>query len=182
MYLEAQTRRLAQTVLLLSASSFCGILLCMAAVNHGRGTATSQPAFQVYTYQNPFKTVNQDPAIASGPATVPGRLMAPQFVLGVLSLGILWFSSALYLERQRKSRRHAHRKIIPVSNPEPKMNPLAILPRAMARASKEDISCRSVFGRTTTLCSTTRKRLAVPCQSRFRPVHLMTDQKRFHRL
>ena len=172
---------MAQTVWLFSASSISAILLCMAATMHARGTAAPSPSVQVYTYQNPFNTLHHDPAIASTPSGILGRLIAPQFVLGVLSIGILWLSANLYLQRGRKLKNHMHRRIIPVSNPEPKMNPLAVLPRAMARASKEDNSRQFVFGRTTTLCSVTHRRLTAPCQSRFRPVYLIAHQQRFQR-
>lgn len=183
MHLEAQTKRIVQTALLFSASSLCAILLFMAATRHAEVTAPSTGGFQVYTYQNPFDTANTGLRVAAAARNnVLGRLAVPGFIAGVLSLGILWLASGIYLQRGKTARRHMHRKIIPVSNPEPKMNPLAILPLVRAGASNKDISRQIVFGRTTTLCSVTHRRVTAPCQTRFRPVYLVAHQQRFQRL
>lgn len=183
MHLETQTRKLAQIVFLFSAISLCAILLCVAAATVSHRSVRQSSNFQVYTYQNPFSSVqNRAPAtVMTKAGNILTRLATPQFLVGVSSLGLLWLASTLHLQ-DRKRQKHLHRKIIPVANPEPKMNPLAILPPLAACAQKEDKYCKNVFGGTTTLCSLTHRKLTAPCQSRFRPVSLTTSQTRFHRL
>ena len=179
MHVEAQTKKLAQTVFLFSASSLCAILVCMAATNRSHGTLTPPPDFQVYTYQNPFSNLRNHAPMTIVPEArnILTRIATPQFLVGVSSLGCLWLASTIHLQ-DRKHRKHLHRKIVPIANPEPKMNPLAILPPLAANAQKGDNSCKSVFGRTTTLCSERRRKRSISCGSRFQPSALVLRQSR----
>ena len=182
MHIQTQTGKLTRIVLLFSATSFCAILLCMGATGWHNVSASRAAGLQIYTYQNPFGSLNRQPVgvVSKAPGFL-GKLSSAQFIVGVSSLGLLWLVSGLRLQA-RRLKKHAHRNIVPIANPEPKMNPLAILPPLPVYAQKEDILHKNVFGMTTTLCPARQRKAAVPCQSRFRPTSLNSRQKRPGRL
>jgi len=63
-----------------------------------------------------------------------------------------------------------------------KMNRLAVLPNPVVRVSKKDDTRPVVLGQTGTRGSFTHRKTTAPCQSRFRPVTLVSSQTRLGRL
>ena len=186
MYVETQTRKLARTVLLLTASSLCAVLLCTAATARHNAQAKQSVNFPIYAYQNPFSLTDPVSSTASS-QTRAGRLLTQlvsvKWVLGLSSLGALWLASTWYLNcgSTKKNRIHRNLKYTIADTPE-KMNPLAILPRPFTRVVKQDTSRPAVLCQTNTRCLVAHRKTTAPCQSRFRPVTLVSSQTRFGRL
>jgi hypothetical protein len=183
MYVETQTKRLAQTVFLFSTASLCAILICMAATARHNVPVRRSVNFPVYTYQNPFHGAHNASSAASSEAKTVGivaQLTSVKSLLGLSGLGALWLASTWYFQGGRNMKKRVHRH---ASYATPaKMNPLAILPEPVIPAPKEDIFRPSVFCGTTTSRLLAHGRTTAPCQSRFRPIILVASQTRVGRL
>jgi hypothetical protein len=186
MYVETQTKKLARTVLLFSASSLCAIILCAAAVPRHSTAAARSVNVPIYTYQNPFgMTASASPIafLQTKAGSLLTKVVSVKWFLGLSGLGTLWLASAWYLRCGLAKRRHIHRKAsylitdIPV-----KMNPLAAIPEPRARVLKLDASRPSVLRQKVTRSSFAHRKTTAPCQSRFRPVTLVSSQTRLGHL
>jgi hypothetical protein len=190
MYLETQTKKLAQTVFLFTASSLCAILLCLAATAR-HNTPTLRTAISpVYTYQNPFSLVDNASSSVS-PETKAGgvltKLISVKWFLGLSGLGALWLVSAWYLQGGWNTKKRIRRQAnYAVSGPPAKMNPLAVIPpRPVMHVIEEDtvyFPVSTVLRQTTTRSCFAHRKNTAPCQSRFRPVTLVSSQTRLGRL
>lgn len=186
-----QPKKLTQNILLFSAGSLCAILLCMAATAWHKTPAPQFASSPIYTYQNPFSAAGHASATALSDAKTAGfwdKLISAKFLLGLSGLGVLWLVSTWYLQHGwRTKTKRVYQEINHVAPNSPaKMNPLAVLPERVAHVPKEDTFHATVFCRKTTLCSLAHRKATVPCQSRFRPVTLVSKrasrQTRFGRL
>ncbi len=186
MCVETQTKRLAQTILLFSATSLCAILLCTAATARHNALLQRAVKFPVYTYQNPFNLPgNSSPTALSGARAggVLPKMVSVNWLYGLSGLGALWLASSWYLQGGWAKRKRIHRKAGHAFMETPaKMNPLATIPKPTIRVSKEDTIRPAVLGQTSTRCSLARGKTTAPCQSRFRPVTLISSPTRFGRL
>jgi len=185
MYVETQTKKLARIGLLFATSSLCAIILCTTAARHN-AVAHRSINVPIYTYQNPFDMT----ATASSPAyleakvgVVLAKLASARWFLGLSGLATLWLASSWYLSGEWAKRMRNHRKIKHVITDIPaKMNPLATLPMPILRVSKKDDHRPAVLGQTVTRCLFAHRKNTAPCQSRFRPVTLVSSQTRLGRL
>lgn len=191
MHIEAQIKKLAQNIFLFSASSLCVILLCLAATAWHNAPAPRFASSPIYTYQNPFSTAGNASATVLTDAKTAGfwdKLTSAKFLLGLSGLGVLWLASTWYLQNGwRTKKQRVYQKINHVTPNSPaKMNPLAVLPERVAQVPKEDTIHSTVFCGTTTLYSLAHRKATAPCQSRFRPVTLVSKltnrRNRFGRL
>jgi hypothetical protein len=181
MQVETQTKRLARTVFLFSASSLCAILVCLGVTHQTKTSAAQTANFPVYTYQNPFTVAdNTFPEVLSGAkaGSVLANLFSVKCLLGLSCLGTLWLVSTWYFQSGRTAKKRAHRQVSYSTSAQ--MNPLAILP--VIRVQKQDTFCPPVFSRPTTSGSMAHRKDTAPCQSRFRPITLAASQTRFGRL
>jgi hypothetical protein len=186
MYVETQTKKLAQTVLLFSLLSLCTVFFYMAAtVRHN--VALPRPAnFPVYTYQNPFTLAgNHSNAALSGmqPGGILSKLVSARFLLSLSGLAVLWFASACYLNRGCTKKKRVQEKAkytdMIFADSGPKMNPLTNIPKPVTCAIKQD-SPHSVvvICAPKKRCSFAHRKTTAPCQSRFRPLTLGSSQTR----
>jgi hypothetical protein len=186
MYVETQTKKLAQIISLFSVSSLCAILLCTVATARHNTLALRTVKLPVYTYQNPFSFAgNSDSSALSGikAGGVLSKLVSLKWFWGFSSLGALWLASTWYLYDGGAKRKRIHRKIrYTITDTPAKMNPLATIPKPTIRVSKEDTIRPAVLRQTSTRCSFAHRKTTAPCQSRFRPVTLVSSQTRFGRL
>ena len=190
MYLETQTKKLAQAVFFFSASSLCAILLCLVVTARHNVSASRTATFPVYTYQNPFNVAGSAPPTALSDTKAGGmltKLVSVNWLLGLSSLGALWLASTWYLQGGWNKLRRIRRKVVYTPpNPPAKMNPLAVLPAPVTRVVKLDTFGSpirtTVVCRTTTQCLLVHRKATAPCQSRFRPVTLVSSQTRFGHL
>jgi len=177
MHVETQTKRLARTIFLFSATSLCAILVYLAVIHQVRASAAQTVNSPVYTYQNPF-TVADNTASDVLPGVKAGSVLANLFsvksLLGLSCLGMLWLASSWYIQGSRNTKKRAHRQVSCSTSAQ--MNPLAILP--VIRVQKQDTFCPPVFCRPTTSCSLANRNTTAPCQSRFRPITLLASQTR----
>jgi hypothetical protein len=190
MYLETQTKKLAQTVFLFSASSLCAMLLCVAATARYNVSVLRSANFPIYTYQNPFNMAdNASSAVFSETKaeSVLTKLISVKRFLGLSGLGALWLASMWYLQGGwNRKKRIRHQVNYAVSGPPAKMNPLAVIPpRPVMHVIEEDtvyFPVSTVLRRTTTRSCFAHRKNTAPCQSRFRPVTLVSSQTRSGRL
>jgi hypothetical protein len=186
MYVEAQTKKLAQAIFLFTACSLCAILLCVAAVARHNAPTLRSVNFAVYTYQNPFSLTDSASSTAfskTKAGNVLAKLVSVKSFLGLSGLGALWLASTWYLQRGWTKRKRIHRKIrYAVTYAPAKMNPLASIPRPVMRVTKQDITRPAVLCQTNTHCLFAHRKTTAPCQSRFRPITLVSSQTRFGRL
>jgi hypothetical protein len=185
MYVETQTKKLARSVLLFSASSLCAIILCVAAQRHNTAVHRSLN-IPIYTYQNPF-SLTASPSSPAWLETKAGRIFAKMAstptLLGLSGLAMLWLVASWYLSGGWSKRRQNHRKTRLVTTEIPaRMNPLAAIPRPSICVSKTDDSRPVVHGQTGTRVLFVHRKTTAPCQSRFRPVTLVSSQTRLGRL
>jgi len=185
MYVETQTKKLSRSVLLFSASSFCVIILCTAAHRHN-AMAHRSVNVPIYTYQNPFGLTTSDSSPALLETKAPGmftNLITAKAVLGLSGLAMLWLASSWYLSGGWAKKRQNHRITRHVIAHIPaKMNPLATIPKPTMRVSKTDDTRPVVLGQTGTHGLFVHRKTTAPCQSRFRPVTLVSSQTRLGRL
>jgi len=185
-YVETQTKKLAQTIFLFSASSLCAILLCMAATTRHNNVSPQLANFPIYTFQNPFNLAVSVPSStfsSTKGAKVLAKIFSVKGFLGLSGLGALWLASTWYLQGGWSTRKQINRKTNhPASEATKKMNPLAIIPKPSISATKQDSTCSVIVCETKTRCSFTHRKTTAPCQSRFRPLTLVSSQTRFGRL
>jgi hypothetical protein len=186
MYVETKTKKLAQTILLLAASSLCAILLCMGSTARHNALAKRAVNFPVYTYQNPFSLTDSASSTAFS-QTRAGRLLTQlisvKWALRLSGLGAIWLASTWYLNHGWTPKKRIHRNIkYTIEDSPEKMNPLAIIPKPFTRVVKQDTSRPAVLCQTNTRCLVAHRKITAPCQSRFRPVTLVSSQTRFGRL
>jgi hypothetical protein len=185
-YVETQTKKLAQTVLLFTGSSLCAILLCTAATARHNALAQRSVTFPVYTYQNPFNLADSTSSTAFSQTKAGAlltQLISVKWFLGLSGLGALWLASTWYLHCGGLKRKRIHRKVIyTITDTPEKMNPLAIIPKPVTYATKRDTTRPAVLCQTSTCCLFAHRKTTAPCQSRFRPVTLVSSQTRFGRL
>lgn len=185
MYIEGRTKKIAKTALLFAALSVCLIGLCTAAVYRHNASLLRSANVPIYTYQNPFSlTENVVSAPLSG-AQPEGVSTKPviKWALRLISLAVPWVASIWYLNGGRDKKKQAHRKVrYAMTNTPAKMNRLAAIPNLPARAIKQDKIRPPVLWQTGKHCSFAHRRTTAPCQSRFRPVTLVSSQTRLGRL
>lgn len=188
MYIGTRTKKLVQTIFLFSTASLCAILFSMAVTVRHIVPPSHSASFAVYTYQNPFKMVNNpSPASAAQTDGVFARLTSAKFILGLAGLGMLWLASVWYLQGGWKSKKPIHwkSKHAAVNSPT-QMSSLAVLPARVSPVAKRDIfepgAASTVVCRTPSRCLMTHRKKITPCQSRFRPVTLISNPTRFGRL
>jgi hypothetical protein len=184
-YVETQTIKLARTVLLFSVSSLSAILFCTAAARHNV-VAHRFVNVPIYTYQNPFSPPPRTSSTASQETRIGGslsRLASAKGLLGLSGLATLWLVSSWCLSGELAKKRRNHRKTGSFATDVPaKMNRLAVIPKPVLRVSKKDDTRLVVPGQTGSRGSFTHRKTTAPCQSRFRPVTLVTSQTRLGRL
>lgn len=180
MYVEAQTKKLAQTGFLFVAAALCAIYLCMVATARHNVLAPRATDFPVYAYQNPFGfTDSATPSeIKAGGALA--KLLSFNWFLGLSGLGAVWLASSWYLQGGLSKIKRT-RRIIAQLPPDPpaKMNPLAVLPTPVTRVSKQNTVRSMVVPPTIAQRSLAHRKTTAPCQSRFRPVTLVSSRTRF---
>jgi len=185
MYVETQTKKLARSVLLFSASSVCVIILCTAAHRHYAPVDRSVNV-PIYTYQNPFGPTASISSPARSETKAGGiftKLITTKAFLGLSGLAMLWLGSSWYLSGGSAKKRQNHRITRHVTTDIPtRMNPLATLPSPIMRVSKTDGARPVVHGQTGTRDRFVHRKATAPCQSRFRPVTLVSSQTRLGRL
>jgi hypothetical protein len=185
MYVGTQTKKLARIVLLFSTSSLCAIILCTTAARHN-AVAHRSLNVPIYTYQNPFDVT----ATASSPAYLEAKagivftkLASARWFLGLSGLATIWLASSWYLSGEWAKRMRNQRKIRYLTTEVPaKMNPLATVPKPIIRVSKKDDPRPAVLGQMVTRGLFAHRKTTAPCQSRFRPVTLISSQTRLGRL
>ncbi len=185
MYVETQTKKLARTVLLFSISSLSAILFCTLAARYN-AVAHRSVNVPIYTYQNPFGLTPSASSAAFQETKIGGslsQLASTKGLLGLAGLATLWLVSSWYLSGEWAQKRRNHRKNRYSTTDVPaKMNRLAVLPNPVVRVSKKDDTRPVVPGQTGTRGSFTHRKTTAPCQSRFRPVTLVSSQTRLGRL
>jgi hypothetical protein len=185
-YAEIQTKRLAQKILLFTACSACVILLCAVATSRHNTLAQRSLNIPVFTYQNPFRLAESTSTTAASPAKAGGllnQLFSVKWALRLTGLGTLWLASTWYLTRGLTPKKHIHRKVkYAIGEATEKMNPLAILPNPINPVAKQDNSRPAVLCQTNTRCLVMHRKVTAPCQSRFRPVTLVSRQTRLGHL
>jgi hypothetical protein len=186
MYVGTQTKNLARSVFLFSASSLCAIILCAAATHRHNAVASRSVSVPIYFYQNPFgmtASVSSPALLKTKAGGLLTRLVSAKWFLGLSGLATLWAASSWYLSRGWAKRRQNHRKTRHVITDIPAMmNPLAAIPRPILRVSKKDDTRPAVLGQTGTRGLFIHRKATAPCQSRFRPVTLVSSQTRLGRL
>ncbi|HLX94747.1 MAG TPA: hypothetical protein VKU37_03300 [Verrucomicrobiae bacterium] len=185
MYVGTQTKKLARTVLLFSVSSLSAIFFCTVAARPN-AVADRSVSVPIYTYQNPFGITASASSSAFKETRLGGRLaqlVSAKSLLGLSGLATLWLVSSWYLSGEWAKRQRNHRKIRDFSTNVPaRMNPLAVIPKPIVRVSKTDGTRPVVPGQTGTRSLFTHRKTTAPCQSRFRPVTLVSSQTRLGRL
>ncbi len=190
MYVEIQTKKLAQTAFLFSAASLCAILLCMAAIARHNVLVPQSVNFPVYSYQNPFHLTGTASSTAiSGTKAGEGlaKLVSVNGILGLSGLAALWLASTWCLQGGWGKIKRIRRKVVyACANPPARMNPLAVLPAPVNRVIKQDAFSSHISStvacQTTTRCLLAHRKTTAPCQSRFRPITLVSSQTRFGHL
>ena len=184
--LETRTKRLARTVLLLSACSLAGIALVTAVKARQVSPLKNTGYFPVYTYQNPFSRPNTLYPVAASQANVgglSGKLFSVRWVACLASLGVLWLGASCYLYGGHSKQKRIHSTAEHATKSQAKMNPLASVPaRPVTLVRKEDNRRTPVLSRTATRNRFVHRQVTAPCQSRFRPTALASSQTRLGRL
>jgi len=186
MYIETETKKLAQVILLFTGCSLCAILLYAAAMARHNAPVLRSVNLPVYTYQNPFSLTDSASSTAFSTTKTGGmltKLVSTKSFLGLSGLGALWLASTWYLQCGWPKRKRIHRKVrYAITYAPAKMNPLASIPKPIMRVMKQDITRPGVLCQTNTRCSFAHRKTTAPCQSRFRPITLVSSQTRFGRL
>jgi hypothetical protein len=185
-HLETLTKKLARTVLVISACSLA--LLFLSAMLTARQNISVRHAADspIYTYQNPFNQPDLLSSTATAGAGVDShlsRLLSVKCLAGLSSLGTLWLGASCYLHGGQRKRKRVHRVIEYAAKNQVKMNPLATVPaRPVTFVGKEDTVRITVLPRPMTRNRFVHRQVTAPCQSRFRPTALGLNQTRFGRL
>jgi hypothetical protein len=185
-HLETRTKKLARTVLLSSAGSVAIVTLVVALAARQNSALRQAASFPVYTYQNPFSQPdNPSPAAlseanAGGPL---GKLLSVRWFAGLSGLGTLWLGASCYLYGGQRKRKRTQRPIESATKNQAKMNPLATVPaKPVIFVRKEDTMRPTILPRPTKRNRFVHRQITAPCQSRFRPIALVSSQTRFGRL
>jgi hypothetical protein len=161
------------------------IILCTAAHRHYAPVDRSVNV-PIYTYQNPFGPTASISSPARSETKAGGiftKLITTKAFLGLSGLAMLWLGSSWYLSGGSAKKRQNHRITRHVTTDIPtRMNPLATLPSPIMRVSKTDGARPVVHGQTGTRDRFVHRKATAPCQSRFRPVTLVSSQTRLGRL
>lgn len=186
MPLETRTKKLARTVVAISAGSLAVILLG-AGLNAPQEVSAKQAThWPVYTYQYPFGQPSPLSPTALPEANAAGstsKLLSVKWFAGLSSLATLWLSASCYLYGgQRKRKRIQHRSESAPNSPR-KMNPLATVPaKPVMFVRKEDTVRITILPQSQVRDRCVHRQITAPCQSRFRPISLASSQTRFGRL
>lgn len=186
MHLETLTKKLARTVLVISACSLA--LVFLSAMLAARQSIPERYAADspIYTYQNPFNRPDVVSSAVSAGAGVDSqfsRLLSVKCLAGLSSLGTLWLGASCYLYGGQRKRKRVHRAIEYAAKNQVKMNRLATVPaRPVMFVGKEDTVRITVVPRPMTRNRFVHRQVTAPCQSRFRPTALGLNQTRFGRL
>ena len=186
MHLETQTKKLARTVFAISAGSLAVILL-VAGLNAPQDVTAKQTTnLAVYTYQNPFSqpgTISSTAFPETSAGASSSKLVSVRWIAGLSSLATLWLSASCYLYAGQRKRRGIQRRTESATKYPVKMNPLATVPaKPVISVGKEDTVRITILTRPTTRGRFVHRQITAPCQSRFRPISLVSSQTRFGRL
>jgi len=183
---ETRTKKLARTVLRISAGSVAIVALVVTLTARQNGVMQQAASFPVYTYQNPFSQPDHPSPVALTEANAGGplgKLLSIRWFAGLFSLGTLWLSASCYLYGGQRKRKRIQRPIESVTKTQAKMNPLATVPaRPVMFVRKEDTARVTILPRPTKRNRFVHRQITAPCQSRFRPIALVSRQTRFGRL
>ena len=186
MHLEPQTKKLARTVLFISAGSVAIIALVVTLTARQDVAMRQAASFPVYTYQNPFSQPDNPSPAALSEANAGGplsKLFSIRWFAGLSSLGTLWLGASCYLYGGQRKRKRIQHPIESATKNQAKMNPLATVPaRPVMFVGKEDTARVTILPRSTTRNRFVHRQITAPCQSRFRPIALVSRQTRFGRL
>jgi hypothetical protein len=185
-HLETQTKQLARTVLLFSAGSVAAVALVVALTVRQDVAMRTAALFPVYTYQNPFSQPDNPSPAALSEANIGGplsKLLSVKWFAGLSSLGTLWLSASCYLYGGQRKRKRIQNSFKYAAKNQAKMNPLATVPaKPVIFVGKEDTSRATILPRPTIQNRFVHRQITAPCQSRFRPIALISRQTRFGRL
>lgn len=188
-HLETQSKKLAQTLCLVSACSLAVIVLFVAATTRHDASGQYSTNFPVYTYQDPFSPPAGTSSGADSQVKAGGtlaKLFSVRWFARLSGLGILWLGASFYLSSGWRKSKRIHDNIgCPMDTPTC-MNPLAIIPprQTMPVAEQDKVSfpVSTVLCRSKTRGSFAHRATTAPCQSRFRPTTLASSRTRFGRL
>ena len=190
MHLETQTKKLAQTFFLLMACLLAGIAFLVAARTQRHASTQYSANSPLYTYQNPFGQPANTSSIAFSQANAGGalsKMLSVSWIMGLSGLGALWLGASFYLYGgHRRNGKPIDRNREKTADTETRMNPLAVIPprqiMPVAEQDKVSLPVSTVLCRTKTRGSFAHRTITAPCQSRFRPTTLASNQPRFGRL
>jgi hypothetical protein len=185
-HLETLTKKLARTVLVISACSLAVVVLGAKLTARQNISVRHTADSPIYTYQNPFNrpdVVSSVTSAGTGVASHFSRLLSFKCLAGLSSLGTLWLGASCYLYGGQRKRKRVHRAIEFAAKNQVKMNPLATVPaKPVTFVGKEDTVRITVLPRPMTRNRFVHRQVTAPCQSRFRPTALGLNQTRFGRL
>jgi hypothetical protein len=185
-HLETQTKKFARTVLLFSAGSIAAVALVVALTARQDFTVRQAASFPVYTYQNPYSQPdNPSPASLSGAnAGGPlGKLLSVNWFAGLSGLGTLWLGASCYLYSGQRKRKRIQRPTQSATKNQAGITTLATVPaKPVIFVRKEDRLRVTILPRPTMRNRFVHRQITAPCQSRFRPIALVSSRTRFGRL
>jgi hypothetical protein len=188
-HLGIQTKKLAQTLCLLSACSLAAIVLFVAATTRPHASVPYSANSPVYAYQNPFSQPASASPDAFSHANADGtltKLPSVRWFAGLSGLATLWLGASCYLYGGQHKRKRIRHHVEDATSTPTRMNPLAVIPPRsvvpVAEQGKVSFPVLTVRGKTKTRGGFTHRTSTAPCQSRFRPTTLISSQTRFGRL
>jgi hypothetical protein len=185
-HLETRTKKRARTVLLISAGSVAVVALLVALTTRQNVVLSQAAAFPVYTYQNPFSGPAYTPSVAHSGANAgspSGKLLSARWFAGLSGLGTLWLSASCYLYGGQRKRKRVQRPIENARKYQPNLNVSSTVPaKPVTFVRKEDTARGATLSRPTKRNRFVHRQITAPCQSRFRPIALLSSQTRFGRL
>ena len=163
------------------------VIALVVALTARQNVALRQAAsFPVYTYQNPFSRLDHPSSArlaGANAGTLSGKLLSVRWFAGLSGLGTLWLSASCYLYGGQKKRKRIERPIPSTAKNQAKMNVSPTVPaRAAIFVRKEDTMRATILPRPTKRNRFVHRQVTAPCQSRFRPITLLSSQTRFGRL
>jgi len=185
-HLETRTKKLARTVVALSAGSLAVTLLVTGLNAQQDVSAKQATSLAFYTYQNPFGKPgtllpSAFPETSAGGSW--GKFFSARWIAGLSSLATLWLSASCYLYGGQRKRKSTQRRTEYAPKSPAQMNPLATVPaKPVTPVGKEDTVRITILPRPTTRGRFVHRQITAPCQSRFRPISLVSSQTRFGRL
>jgi hypothetical protein len=146
-----------------------------------RATGASPPR-----HKPSFLQSNSSTAISGiQPGGILTKLISARFLLSLSGLAVLWLASSYYLNRGGTKQKRVQGKVkyadTSLADKVVKMNPLATVPKKATCGIKQDSSHSVVICAPLKRCSSVRRKTTVPCQSRFRPLMLISSQTRLGR-